>query len=342
MAGSLELPENYAFVDGSYNAQTGVYGYGGFVVTGEERYEISGCGSDPEMAKSRNVAGEVLGATSAVEKAKSLGLKTLTIYYDYDGIMMWPTGKWKANKELTQNYAFYVRQAMAEGMDISFVHVKGHSGIPGNEEADRIAKEACGNANPSEEKNKKAQNKTEDTKGEPRVKKLEDYVVNIPDFPEKGIIFRDITTVVQDPDGLKLSIDTMTEKVSDLEFDVIAGAESRGFVFGMPIAYNLHKSFVMIRKAGKLPRETVQASYDLEYGKATIEMHKDAIKPGQRVLIVDDLMATGGTLEAMVKLVEELGGIVAGVVVMIELAGLEGRKKLEGYRVESALCYEGK
>lgn len=335
----LVLPENYAFVDGSFNAATGVYGFGGFVVSAGEKVQIMGSGNDPEMAKSRNVAGEVLGAIAAVEKAKELGIKKLTIYYDYDGIMMWPTGKWKANKELTQNYAFYVRQAMAEGMDIDFVHVKGHSGIPGNEEADRIAKEACNNA-PEKRKPAVKKDKTESKGG--TMKKLEEYVYDIPDFPEPGIIFRDITSVVQDPDGLKLAIDTMQEKISDIEYDVIAGAESRGFVFGMPIAYNQHKSFVMIRKKGKLPRETVEASYDLEYGQATIEMHKDAIKPGQRVLLVDDLMATGGTIEAMIKLVEGLGGIVAGILVMIELAGLNGRKKLEGYRVESALCYEGK
>lgn len=174
------------------------------------------------------------------------------------------------------------------------------------------------------------------------MKKLEDYVISIPDFPEKGIIFRDVTSVIQDAEGLHLAIDTMQDKIKDMEFDVVVGAESRGFIFGTPIAYNMNKPFVLIRKAGKLPRETVSASYELEYGSATIEMHKDSIKPGQRVLIVDDLIATGGTTEAMIKLIEGLGGIVAGVVVLIELAGLQGREKLQGYRLESAICYPGK
>ena len=124
--------------------------------------------------------------------------------------------------------------------------------------------------------------------------------------------------------------------------DVIAGAESRGFIFGVPIAYNLHKPFVPIRKKGKLPRETVSASYDLEYGSATIEMHKDSIKPGQKVVIVDDLIATGGTIEAAIKLVEELGGEVVKVIFLMELAGLPGRERLKGYDVESVICYEGK
>jgi adenine phosphoribosyltransferase len=174
------------------------------------------------------------------------------------------------------------------------------------------------------------------------MKKLEEYVVSIPDFPEEGIIFRDVTSVLQDADGLQLAIDTMQDLVKDIDFDVVAGAESRGFIFGTPIAYNTKKPFVLIRKAGKLPRETISTSYDLEYGKATIEMHKDSIKPGQKVLLVDDLIATGGTTEAMIHLVEELGGIVTGVVVMIELAGLKGREKLAGYRLESAICYSGK
>ena len=174
------------------------------------------------------------------------------------------------------------------------------------------------------------------------MKKLEDYVLSIPDFPEKGIIFRDVTSVLQDADGLHLAVDTMQDKVKDLDYDVVVGPESRGFIFGMPIAYNNRKPFVLIRKAGKLPRETVSVSYDLEYGKATIEMHKDSIRPGQKVLIVDDLIATGGTTQAMIQLIEQLGGEVAGIVVLIELAGLNGREKLKGYRLESAICYPGK
>ena len=174
------------------------------------------------------------------------------------------------------------------------------------------------------------------------MKKLEEYVVSIPDFPEKGIIFRDVTSVLQDAEGLKLAVDTMQGLIADLDFDVVVGPESRGFIFGTPIAYNTHKPFVLIRKKGKLPRETVSIDYDLEYGKATIEMHKDSIKSGQKVLIVDDLIATGGTTEAMIKLIESLGGEVVGIVVMIELAGLEGRKKLSNYRLDSAICYPGK
>lgn len=174
------------------------------------------------------------------------------------------------------------------------------------------------------------------------MKKLEEYVVSIPDFPEEGIIFRDVTSVLQDAEGLRLAVDTMEGLVKDLEYDVVAGPESRGFIFGTPIAYNNKKPFVLIRKKGKLPRETVSISYDLEYGQATIEMHKDSIKPGQKVLIVDDLIATGGTTEAMIKLVEQLGGEVVGVVVLMELAGLKGREKIAGYRLESAICYPGK
>ncbi len=174
------------------------------------------------------------------------------------------------------------------------------------------------------------------------MKKLEEYVRSIPDFPEEGIIFRDVTSVLQDADGLHLAIETMQDLVKDLDVDVIAGPESRGFIFGTPIAYNLHKPFVLIRKKGKLPCETVSIDYALEYGTATIEMHKDSIKPGQKVLIVDDLIATGGTTKAMVDLVESLGGVVVGIVVLMELAGLEGRKKIEGYRLDSAIVYPGK
>lgn len=174
------------------------------------------------------------------------------------------------------------------------------------------------------------------------MKKLEEYVRSIPDFPELGIIFRDITTILQDPDGLHLAIQSMQDKLKDTEFDVVVGTESRGFIFGVPIAYNLHKAFVPVRKKGKLPCETVSMEYDLEYGSAVIEMHKDSIKPGQKVVLVDDLVATGGTIEAAIKLVEELGGEVVKVVFLMELAGLKGRERLKGYEVESVLCYDGK
>lgn len=174
------------------------------------------------------------------------------------------------------------------------------------------------------------------------MKKIEEYVRSIPDFPEKGIIFRDVTSVLQDADGLALAIELMQEKLNGVDFDLVVGPESRGFIFGVPIAYNLHKPFIPIRKKGKLPCETVSIDYELEYGTATIEMHKDSIKPGQKVLIVDDLIATGGTTEAMVRLIENLGGEVVGIVVLMELAGLKGRERLEGYRLESAIRYEGK
>ena len=156
------------------------------------------------------------------------------------------------------------------------------------------------------------------------MKKIEEYIRSIPDFPEPGIIFRDVTSILQDADGLKLAIDSMQDCLKDVDVDVIVGTESRGFIFGMPIAYNLHKSFVPVRKKGKLPCETVSASYDLEYGKAEIEIHKDAIKPGQKVVIIDDLI------------------VVVKIVFLMELAGLEGRKKLEKYDVASVIRYEGK
>lgn len=174
------------------------------------------------------------------------------------------------------------------------------------------------------------------------MKKIEDYVVTIPDFPEPGILFRDVTSVLQDADGLKLAIDEMTKALEGVEFDVIAGAESRGFIFGMPLAYNLHKPFIPIRKKGKLPRETVSVAYDLEYGKAEIEIHKDAILPGQKVVLIDDLLATGGTAKAMIQLVESLGGIVVKSLFLMELAGLCGRQKLKGYDMSSVIIYEGK
>lgn len=174
------------------------------------------------------------------------------------------------------------------------------------------------------------------------MKPIEEYVRSIPDFPEPGIIFRDVTSVLQDADGLALAIDLMQEKLKDVEFDVVVGPESRGFIFGVPIAYNLHKPFIPIRKKGKLPCETVSIKYELEYGVAELEMHRDAIKPGQKVVIIDDLIATGGTNEAMIKLVEGLGGEVVKTVFLMELEGLKGRDKLKVYDVESVIAYPGK
>ena len=174
------------------------------------------------------------------------------------------------------------------------------------------------------------------------MKKVEDYIRSIPDFPEEGIIFRDITSVLQSAEGLKLAIDELAKLLEGVECDVIAGTESRGFVFGMPLAYLLNKPFVMVRKAGKLPCETISKTYDLEYGTATIEIHKDAITKGQKVVLVDDLIATGGTMKAAAELIEELGGEIAKILFLIELKGLEGRKVLEGYEVASVVEYEGK
>ena len=141
---------------------------------------------------------------------------------------------------------------------------------------------------------------------------------------------------------LHLAIDQMQEKLEGVDFDVVLGQESRGFIFGVPIAYNMHKAFVPVRKKGKLPRATISQTYDLEYGTATIEIHKDAIQPGQKVVIIDDLIATGGTTEAIIKMVEELGGEVVKIVFLMELAGLKGRERLSGYDIDSAIIYEGK
>lgn len=174
------------------------------------------------------------------------------------------------------------------------------------------------------------------------MKKLEEYVRSIPDFPEEGIIFRDVTSVLQDPDGLALAINSLKEKLEGIKFDIIAGTESRGFIFGVPVAYALHKAFVPIRKKGKLPRETISESYDLEYGSATIEMHRDAIKPGDRIVLIDDLIATGGTIKASIRMIEALGGKVEKIVFLMELAGLKGREQLKGYDVDSVIIYEGK
>ncbi len=174
------------------------------------------------------------------------------------------------------------------------------------------------------------------------MKTVEDYITSIPDFPEPGIIFRDITTAIIDADGLQLTVDEMAKRMTDVEFDAIAGLESRGFLFGMPVAYKLHKPFIPIRKKGKLPRETVEATYDLEYGTASIEVHKEDVRPGARIVLVDDLIATGGTLEAAARLLTQLGAEVVKIVCLLELKGLHGRERIKDYPVETVVAYEGK
>lgn len=171
---------------------------------------------------------------------------------------------------------------------------------------------------------------------------IDQYVRSIPDFPEPGIIFRDITSIIQSPEGLKKSIDGIIESIKDVEFDIVVGPESRGFIFGMPVAYMLGKGFVPVRKKGKLPCETIEKEYALEYGTAIVEMHKDAIKPGDKVVIIDDLVATGGTIEAIIQMIESLGGEVVKIQFVMELAGLSGREKLKNYDVDSLIVYDGK
>ena len=169
------------------------------------------------------------------------------------------------------------------------------------------------------------------------MKKLEEYVVSIPDYPEKGIIFRDVTSILEDPEGLQLSIRELQDRLEGMDFNIVIGPESRGFIFGMPIAYNLQKAFVPIRKKGKLPCETASIKYDLEYGSAEIEIHKRSIKPGDKVVIVDDLMATGGTAKAIMEMVEEMGAEVVASAFLIELDFLNGRKTLPDCRVEAVI-----
>ena len=167
------------------------------------------------------------------------------------------------------------------------------------------------------------------------MKRIEDYIIAVPDFPKPGVLFRDITGILSDPDGLKLTLNAFYKTLENVDFDVVVGLEARGFLFGVPIAEHFHKPFVPERKKGKLPRETVEITYNLEYGTACMEVHKDAIKPGQRVVIVDDLLATGGTAKAAAHLVEKMGGKVECFAFVIELADLKGREVLDGYRVES-------
>ena len=167
------------------------------------------------------------------------------------------------------------------------------------------------------------------------MKRIEDYIIAVPDFPKPGVMFRDITGILNDPDGLKLTLDAFYKTLENVDFDVVVGLEARGFLFGVPIAEHFHKPFVPERKKGKLPRETVEITYNLEYGTACMEVHKDAIKPGQRVVIVDDLLATGGTAKAAVHILDKMGGKVECFAFVIELADLKGREVLDGYRVET-------
>ena len=168
---------------------------------------------------------------------------------------------------------------------------------------------------------------------------LKDTIRSIEDFPEKGIIFRDITTLLKNPDALRKAVDEIEDSLKDVDYDVIVAPESRGFIFGMPLAYNEKKGFVPIRKKGKLPAETVSMEYALEYGTATIEIHTDALQKGQKVVIVDDLLATGGTAKAMIDLVESLGAEVSALCFLIELEDLHGRDALKGYNVKTLLKY---
>lgn len=169
---------------------------------------------------------------------------------------------------------------------------------------------------------------------------LKSKLRHVMDFPKEGIDFIDITTVLQDREALQDCLEQMKEKLGKLgEFDLISGPESRGFIFGAPLAYMMHTGFVPIRKKGKLPYKTISVQYELEYGMDMLEMHADAIKPGQKVVIVDDLLATGGTTEANIRLVEKLGGQVVGIIYFIELTFLNGREKLKGYHVDSLLQF---
>lgn len=169
---------------------------------------------------------------------------------------------------------------------------------------------------------------------------LRKLIREVPDFPKPGINFYDITTLLLDPEGLEQTIDALTEQCRGMEIDTVIGIESRGFIFGTPVAYQLGTGFIPVRKPKKLPAEKVSISYDLEYGQDTLEMHKDAVGSGHRVLIVDDLLATGGTARAVCDLVESVGGIVAGLLFVVELDFLNGRSKFDGYDVKSLIHYK--
>ncbi len=168
---------------------------------------------------------------------------------------------------------------------------------------------------------------------------LKDYIANVPDFPIKGIQFKDITPLIGDGKAFQHATDLFMNFTKEIDADIIVGPDARGFIFGCPVATQLGLGFIPVRKPNKLPREVIEYSYDLEYGSNTLCLHKGDIKPGQKVLIIDDLLATGGTIEATINLVEQSGGIVAGIAFLIELVALEGRNKLEGYNVLSLMKY---
>lgn len=170
-----------------------------------------------------------------------------------------------------------------------------------------------------------------DTRGGSGSMDLKDYITIVPDWPKPGIKFKDITTLMDNGEAYRYATDQIVAYAREKEVDLVVGPEARGFIIGCPVAYALGAGFAPVRKEGKLPRETIKVSYGLEYGKDALTIHKDAVKPGQRILITDDLLATGGTIEATIKLVEELGGVVAGIAFLIELSYLNGREKLEGY-----------
>lgn len=175
------------------------------------------------------------------------------------------------------------------------------------------------------------------------MKDLASYVVSIPDYPKPGILFRDITGILDSADGLCLAIDQLADRLEGVQFDAIVSMESRGFIFGMPLAYKLNKAFVPVRKPGKLPRETVSETYELEYGTDSLEMHKDALRPGARVVVVDDLLATGGTAAACARLVERVGAKVVKMLFVIVLEGFAARNgKLSSYDIDSLISYPGK
>ena len=173
-------------------------------------------------------------------------------------------------------------------------------------------------------------------------KQLTDFVTTIPDFPKPGIMFRDITTIISSPEGFSMAIDQLCEKLKGIDFDYVVGSESRGFVFGAPVAYKLGKGFVLARKKGKLPRECISETYDLEYGQATLEMHLDSFPKGARIVIIDDLIATGGTTKAICNMIEKLGGEIVKIGFVMELEGFKAKDTvLKGYDVFSLISYPG-